>query len=47
MKTLILLASFFFASAAAADCMYNGESYPTGTVIGPLVCQPDGTWQRR
>ncbi|WP_166253380.1 hypothetical protein [Marinobacter salicampi] len=45
MRALILVVSFRFASAALADCTYNGRSYPVGTVIGPLVCQPDGTWK--
>ncbi|WP_404364500.1 hypothetical protein [Marinobacter sp.] len=45
MRALILVASFFLASAALADCVYNGQTYPVGTVIGPLVCQPDGTWK--
>lgn len=42
-----MLACLFFAAETLADCTYNGRSYPTGTVIGPLVCQPDGTWQKR
>ena len=29
---------------ALADCIYNGQTYPTGTRIGSVVCQPDGTW---
>lgn len=28
-----------------AECYYAGQSYPTGTNIGGLVCQPDGTWR--
>lgn len=47
MRVPVLLAGFFFATATLADCVYNGRSYPTGTVIGPLVCQPDGTWKQR
>ncbi len=47
MKVFIVLASFLFASATLADCVYDGRSYPTGTVIGPFVCQPDGTWKKR
>jgi len=34
------------SSIASADCNYNGSSYPTGTVIGGLVCQEDGTWRQ-
>ena len=41
--TLIFL--FGTATAASADCIYDGQSYPTGTEIGGLVCQPDGTWR--
>lgn len=32
-------------SAAYADCIWQGKSYPTGTRIGGLACQPDGTWK--
>ncbi|MFH1215247.1 MAG: hypothetical protein V1706_01965 [Pseudomonadota bacterium] len=28
-----------------ADCIYDGIYYPTGTKIGDLTCQPDGTWK--
>jgi len=28
-----------------ADCVYQGRSYPTGTKIGSLTCQADGTWR--
>jgi hypothetical protein len=34
-----------FAGAAQADCIYNGRAYPTGTNIGGVVCQPNGTWR--
>lgn len=47
MRALVLAVSFFFASATLADCVYNGRTYPPGTVIGPLVCQPDGNWKMR
>ena len=30
---------------AWADCIYNGKYYPTGTKVGSLTCQPDGTWR--
>jgi hypothetical protein len=33
------------AGSARAACIYNGRSYPTGTNIGGVVCQPDGTWR--
>lgn len=32
-------------SVYAANCIYDGRSYPPGTRIGPFVCQPDGTWK--
>ena len=28
-----------------AACIYEGVSYPTGTTVGELTCQPDGTWR--
>ena len=33
------------AGSARADCVYNGRWYPTGTNIGGVVCQPNGTWR--
>jgi len=35
------------ATPAWADCMFNGRSYPTGSVVGDRVCAANGTWQRR
>lgn len=48
MKTLGLTLFLLVASisAAYADCVYNGRTYPTGTRLGPYVCQADGTWKR-
>lgn len=34
-----------FAPSAWANCIYNGKTYPTGTKLGELTCQPDGTWK--
>lgn len=47
MKSLLFILMFLFgmATVASADCIYDGQTYPTGTEIGGLVCQPDGTWQ--
>jgi hypothetical protein len=49
MKTIATLAVLVFlavsAGPALADCIYKGRSYPTGTNIGGVVCQPDGTWR--
>ena len=44
MAIIILL---IVCSSAYADCTYNGTSYPTGTILGPLVCTADGTWRQR
>jgi hypothetical protein len=41
---VFVVASVWFASAYA-DCMYQGKSYPTGTKLGGLTCQADGTWK--
>ena len=32
-------------TAANADCYYDGALYPTGTKLGDLECQPDGSWK--
>lgn len=34
-----------FSSAVLSDCLYQGRWYPTGTNIGGVICQPDGTWR--
>jgi hypothetical protein len=39
------LAIGLLALPSWADCIYEGQRYPTGTRIGPYVCRPDGTWQ--
>jgi hypothetical protein len=49
-QVLIRIALFAFlvglaAPPAWADCIYNGKYYPTGTKVGDLTCQPDGTWR--
>jgi|GEM_PF-1582763 len=45
MKILAMLLSLsVFSVGTYADCTHKGKSYPTGTVIGPLVCTADGTW---
>lgn len=44
--TLIVLVCLVISvGQALADCLYNGRWYPTGTNIGGVVCQPDGTWR--
>ena len=49
MKTIVTLVVLVClavsAGTALADCFYNGRWYPTGTNIGGVVCQPDGTWR--
>lgn len=40
-----LLAHVLTASPARAECTYEGETYQTGDMVGPLICMPDGTWQ--
>jgi hypothetical protein len=44
-KSLFLAATCLWLSAAHADCLWKGKSYPTGTRIGGLTCQADGTWK--
>jgi len=31
--------------AQARDCVLDGKFYPPGTIKGPYVCAPNGTWQ--
>ncbi|GFE72133.1 hypothetical protein [Chroococcus sp. FPU101] len=42
---LALFLMIVTTSAAYADCIYDGKTYPTGTDLGGLICQPDGTWK--
>jgi hypothetical protein len=41
---LVIFILLFFSSIAYADCIYNGVSYPPGTVVNGLTCQEDGSW---
>jgi hypothetical protein len=44
--SLVLFLVFgLWLGAAHADCLWKGKSYPTGTRIGGLTCQADGTWK--
>lgn len=49
MKIIAMFAALalltIFAGTAQADCIYNGRAYPTGTNIGGVICQPNGTWR--
>jgi hypothetical protein len=42
MKAMFAAILFAMASAAMADCSYNGQMYPVGTRLGSLVCTPQG-----
>ena len=44
-RALLLLAATLWFTEAYADCIYKGKSYPTGTRLGGLTCQADGTWK--
>ena len=41
----VALICIALAAPAFADCTYQGHSVPTGTNIGGVVCQPDGSWK--
>lgn len=45
MKILMYLILFLMLSVAIAqaDCVYNGASYPEGTILGPYICT-NGQW---
>lgn len=38
---------FVSIGTAAANCLYNGRSYPEGTVVGDRVCTNGGWVPRR
>jgi hypothetical protein len=42
---ILLILLFSMVGTAYADCLYNGVYYPTGTRLGPYICQADGTWK--
>lgn len=42
---MAIVAQFFVAAPAKADCEYQGKMYPVGAVIGPYICMPNNTWQ--
>lgn len=44
-RLLAIALATLWMTAAQADCLWQGKSYPTGTRIGGLTCQPDGTWK--
>ena len=43
-KKFLAIVFVFIAISSSADCIYNGFTYPTGTIINGLTCQADGTW---
>jgi hypothetical protein len=40
-----ITSQLFVALPARAECEYENTTYATGSIVGPLVCMPDGTWQ--
>ena len=43
---IAILSLLAFSFPALANCVGpDGKSYPTGTRLGPLVCQTDGHWR--
>ena len=44
MKIIVITVLMFASILAKADCLYAGQSYPTGTVINGYTCQANGTW---
>jgi hypothetical protein len=41
-RLIFIFLLFQLAGTASADCIYNGDVYPEGTVIGPYVCAENG-----
>lgn len=37
-KIALIVVILLYTELAFADCIYNGVSYPSGTVLGPYVC---------
>jgi len=48
MKSVVLYitAVLLLGGLAYADCLYDGNSYPEGTIRGPYICI-DSEWVRR
>ncbi|MBF0383234.1 MAG: hypothetical protein HQL69_19600 [Magnetococcales bacterium] len=47
MKKLIIIlffATLLYTNGARADCEWDGLTYDTGTTVGPITCQDNGTW---
>jgi hypothetical protein len=45
MKIYIFFLLMVVSFTVSADCLYNGNLYPTGAIVGGLTCQVDGTWR--
>ncbi len=45
-KLSMLIGILLLSNIAVADCSYNGQDFPEGTVIGPYVCV-NGEWITR
>lgn len=43
---LLILVILLSSSTAYGACRYDGYLYPTGTVIGSMICGADGYWRR-
>jgi len=42
---LLVILYVFYPGLCVADCWYEGNRYPTGTVIGGFECGADGQWR--
>ncbi len=45
-RIVIAVLLLFAGISSATACLYNGRSYPEGTVIGDRICR-DGRWVPR
>jgi hypothetical protein len=44
---LLVICLFMLMSTGTFACLYDGQEYPVGTRIGPLVCTSDGSWNEQ
>ena len=40
---IVLIFNVLLSAVAFAECTYNGEQHPEGTIIGPYTCS-GGEW---
>lgn len=45
-RLLLAVNLLLIPSVAAANCSYNGQLYPEGSRVGPLVCE-NGRWVKK